>query len=91
MTSVPEVVLAREAEMCYAGVSIVTNWAAGLAGQSLTHKEVVELMGRHLPDLRRLLTRVVSALDEDRDCLCQHAVGGQTPLGPHGKEGAREA
>ncbi|MDF2874551.1 MAG: S-methyl-5-thioinosine phosphorylase, partial [Sporomusa sp.] len=44
MTNVPEVVLAREAEMCYATVSMVTNFAAGISPQPLTHHEVLETM-----------------------------------------------
>jgi 5'-methylthioadenosine phosphorylase len=86
MTSVPEVVLAREAEMCYAGVALVTNWAAGLAGAPLTHHEVLELMDRNLARLRGLLARAIDLLDEERSCPCHSAVRGQTAL--TGKEGA---
>ncbi|MCQ8898410.1 MAG: S-methyl-5'-thioadenosine phosphorylase, partial [Hadesarchaea archaeon] len=46
MTNVPECVLARELEMCYAAVGLVTNFAAGLAGTKLTHTEVAERMER---------------------------------------------
>ncbi|MGE5507194.1 MAG: S-methyl-5'-thioadenosine phosphorylase [Chitinophagales bacterium] len=82
MTSVPEVVLAREAEMCYASIALVTNWAAGLAGCTLTHQEVVELMNANLARLRRLLAETIERLSEERDCACHHAVHSQTPLGP---------
>jgi 5'-methylthioadenosine phosphorylase len=44
MTGVPEVVLAREAQIAYAGVSIVTNLAAGIAPEPLTQAEVLEAM-----------------------------------------------
>ncbi|MGE5509040.1 MAG: hypothetical protein ACM3RP_11235, partial [Chitinophagales bacterium] len=88
MTSVPEVVLAREAEICYAGVALVTNWAAGLAGKPLTHHEVLELMDANLERLRQLLAKVIDRLDENRPCACQTAVKGQAPL--TGKEGKRE-
>ncbi len=90
MTSVPEVVLAREAEMCYAGVALVTNWAAGLAGTKLTHQEVVSLMEANLARLRRLLARAIDLLDEERRCACHTAVGGQAPLGPAGQGGGHE-
>jgi len=39
MTGVPEVVLAREAGICYAVVALITNWAAGMAGKPLSHTE----------------------------------------------------
>lgn len=90
MTSVPEVVLAREAEMCYAGVALVTNWAAGLAGEKLTHQEVVSLMEANRPRLRALLARTIEVVEE-RECSCRTAVRGQSPLGPGGGEGRREA
>ena len=32
MTAMPEASLAREAEICYAGISVVTNYAAGITG-----------------------------------------------------------
>lgn len=49
MTGVPEVVLAREAGISYAGVSIVTNFAAGISELPLTQAEVVETMCHSLP------------------------------------------
>jgi 5'-methylthioadenosine phosphorylase len=44
MTNVPEVTLAREAGLCYASLSLVTNYGSGLSPQPLTHQEVVEEM-----------------------------------------------
>lgn len=48
MTSVPEVVLAREAGLCYASVGMVTNYAAGLVDYPLSHEEVLELSLIHI-------------------------------------------
>ncbi|MGE5554283.1 MAG: S-methyl-5'-thioadenosine phosphorylase [Betaproteobacteria bacterium] len=90
MTSVPEVVLAREAEMCYAGVALVTNWAAGLAGTKLTHQEVVALMEANLARLRKLLARTIDLIDEKAHCACHTAVSGQVPLGSQGREDGHE-
>ncbi len=49
MTGVPEVTLAREANISYAGVSIVTNLAAGISPEPLTQAEVIEAMKIALP------------------------------------------
>lgn len=46
MTNVPEVCLAREAEMCYATISMVTNYAAGISSEPMAHAEVVARMKR---------------------------------------------
>ncbi len=70
MTGVPEVVLAREAEICYASVGVVTNYAAGITGETLSGDEVHKLMGQIRPDLLALLTEAIARLDPDADCLC---------------------
>jgi len=70
MTGVPEVVLAREAELCYASVGVVTNYAAGITGEMLSADEVHKLMGQLRPDLLALLTQAITRLDPDADCLC---------------------
>ncbi len=70
MTGVPEVVLAREAGLCYATICVVTNYAAGIADQPLTGGEVGELMSGRLPFLREILVEVAQSLDEDWECSC---------------------
>lgn len=76
MTGVPEVVLAREAEICYATVTMVTNYAAGLQANRLTHEEVVEMMRTNTENLRRLIMHTIAAIDPERTCICQWAVSG---------------
>ncbi len=73
MTNVPEVVLAREAELCYAAVAIATNDAAGVTGHTLTHGEVEEMMSARIGDLRRLLATLMETF-VDHDCGCRHAL-----------------
>lgn len=70
MTGVPEVVLAREAGICYATVAISTNFAAGLAGRPLSHEEVVEAMGRATADVRRLLVAAIENLSTEPCTIC---------------------
>ncbi|HOP75521.1 MAG TPA: S-methyl-5'-thioadenosine phosphorylase [Bacillota bacterium] len=61
MTGVPEVVLARELGLCYANISIVTNWAAGISPQALSHAEVVEIMAENQEKLRQLITECLAS------------------------------
>lgn len=77
MTNVPEVVLAREAGLCYATVGVITNLAAGLAGAPLTHQEVVEVMNRASERLRNLLQTTIGRLTP-RGCTCA-SLGGPWP------------
>ena len=74
MTNVPEVVLAREAEMCYATISIVTNFAAGMSANPLTHKEVLDMMQSSIERFRNLTTAVLDSIDIAVDCSCQRAL-----------------
>jgi len=46
MSTVPEVIAARHMGVPVAGISVVTNHAAGLSRQRLSHQEVEEVAGR---------------------------------------------
>lgn len=74
MTNVPEVTLAREAELCYATISMVTNFAAGISLTQLTHGEVVDTMKANEKNLQSLLLKVIDQLDPIADCSCQQAM-----------------
>ena len=65
MTGAPECALAREAEICYAGVSIVTNLAAGISPHPLTHMEVMDEMEKALPKLAQLFLATARAYEDD--------------------------
>jgi 5'-methylthioadenosine phosphorylase len=69
MTAVPEVVLARELGLCYANISIITNWAAGIGGK-LSHGEVVEVMGENQEKLRRLIAEGLLGIPSEFGCGC---------------------
>lgn len=75
MTNVPEVVLAREAGLCYALVAMVTNFAAGISPTPLTHEEVLRVMAAHGARIRSLLGRAVGMIPPQRHCSCGRAAG----------------
>lgn len=75
MTQVPEVILARELEMCYAGIGIVTNSAAGIQ-DNITHEEVVDVMDKIIPKVKELLVDSVDKVPVERDCRCADALEG---------------
>ena len=81
MTSVPECVLAREAGLCYATLAVVTNYAAGISQQPLSHKEVVEVMGRSQAELRRLIFAAIESIPQERSCACAGAAAELGSLG----------
>lgn len=77
MTGVPEVVLARELRICYAGISTITNWAAGLSKHPLSHHEVVAVMKDNQEKLRELIIGCLTiVINGDFNCQCgQNAQG----------------
>lgn len=78
MTQCPEAVLARELEMCYASVAIVTNFAAGISPTKLTHSEVVELMEKKGNEIKLLLMAAIKYIPRERRCPCKDALKGAT-------------
>ena len=72
MTNVPEVVLAAEAEMRYVTISMVTNAAAGMSGEELTHGEVLDMMADMSGRMKALLQRAIETVDENEDAPALH-------------------
>ena len=62
MSTVPEVISARTLGVRSLGLSLVTNWAAGIAPTPLDHEEVVAMGRRTAGTLERLLRRIVREL-----------------------------
>jgi len=75
MTSVPEVVLARELGMCYASIGMVTNEAAGIATHPLTHAEVMESMKELGVKVAQLIQATFEVGTPSLNCLCASANG----------------
>ena len=76
MTGMPEAVLARELEICYASLAVVTNRAAGLTGEKLTTAEVVEAMGQAKQKIQDLIMASLDVIPEERACPCKDALKG---------------
>ncbi|MGO9613743.1 MAG: S-methyl-5'-thioadenosine phosphorylase [Dissulfurispiraceae bacterium] len=74
MTAMPEAVLARELELCLAGISVVTNYAAGIAEHKLKAGEVVETMKGALESIKLLVREAVLRIPSSRGCPCKTAL-----------------
>ncbi|MDT0343116.1 S-methyl-5'-thioadenosine phosphorylase [Streptomyces litchfieldiae] len=80
MTGHPEAILARELELCYTSLALVTDLDAGAEiGEGVSHTEVLEVFAENVGRLRDVLFDVVGRLPKDRECLCATALNGQDP------------
>jgi 5'-methylthioadenosine phosphorylase len=75
MTGIPEAVLARELEICYAAFCFVSNMAAGIQ-ERLTPFEVTKISESIMPKLEQVLIETVKALPFEREgnCPCANAL-----------------
>lgn len=62
MSTVPEVIVARHADMRVLGISCVTNMAAGILDQPLSHEEVMATADRVRDTFLALVTNIVGKL-----------------------------
>lgn len=75
MTNLQEAKLAREAELCYATMALVTDYDVWYEGEEdVTLEQVLENVRRNVETAQAIVRRVVPALDLERDCGCRHAV-----------------
>jgi len=74
MTALPEAKLAREAEICYATVAMVTDWDCWRGeAEGVTLEMVLATMRQNVQDIKRALPLLVEALADRQDCPCRHA------------------
>ena len=79
MTQYPECMLARELEMSYVNLSLITDYDAGLVGdapdaKAVTNQDVIEIFRANLNNLRKVVLRFVETLPDTsespaRNCL----------------------
>ncbi|MFD1850295.1 purine-nucleoside phosphorylase [Oceanobacillus bengalensis] len=62
MSTVPEVIVARHANMNVIGISCITNMAAGILDQPLSHEEVIETTEKVREDFLGLVKATVQGL-----------------------------
>ncbi|MEO0138938.1 MAG: MTAP family purine nucleoside phosphorylase [candidate division WOR-3 bacterium] len=76
MTAVPEAFLARELEICYTLITVITNMAAGISTTKLTTEEVLSVSSRLKQEIINALPEIVKRLPEERDPECAEALKG---------------
>ena len=73
MTLVPECVLAREAELCYASVATVTDYDCW-KDHPVSAEEIVSMMKANVEKVKKTLSATISKLPKERSCECKCAL-----------------
>ncbi len=78
MTQYPEVALARELEMCYVNISLITDYDVGLEGagiEPVTAEEVMRVFGDNNRKVRELIFKLIPMIPTEREqCSCGSAL-----------------
>ncbi len=73
MTLVPECVLAREAQVCYASIATVTDYDAW-KDHAVTAGDVGKVMRENVEKVKKILTKTVAEIPEEKSCECRFAL-----------------
>ncbi len=80
MTQYPEVALARELEMCYLGIAIVTDYDVGLKGRPdikpVSVESAIKILKQNNEKIKDLILGIIPKLpnSEERNCICANAL-----------------
>ncbi len=77
MTSYPETMLARELELCYATIAMVTDYDVGVeGGEAVSAERVMEVFGENNERLRELLFAAIPRIGVQPEDVCANALHG---------------
>jgi 5'-methylthioadenosine phosphorylase len=80
MTQYPEAILARELEMCYTNILLITDYDAGLTGQKaikpVTTEEVIKVFGQNIENVKKVILNMIEFIPEKQGCKCNEALKG---------------
>ena len=75
MTNLPEAKLAREAEMCYSTIALVTDFDCWRQSEEeVTGEMIIENLRRNVLTAQRMLTALMPVLPAERSCACATAL-----------------
>jgi 5'-methylthioadenosine phosphorylase len=80
MTVYPELILARELELCYANIAIITDYDTGLKSDSnikpVSLEEVIRVFKENNEKIKELLFNIIPKIPKERKCICSNALEG---------------
>lgn len=80
MTEYPEIVLAREKEMCYCAIAIATDYDSGLVAggevQPVSVDEIVKMFQKNITKAKGIVLAMIKNWPKRTTCNCQKALNG---------------
>lgn len=73
MTLIPEVILARELEICYLSLAMITDYDVWQP-HPVQFKKLVKTMKDNIEKIKKLLISAVPKIKEERKCSCREAL-----------------
>jgi len=75
MTALPEAKLAREAEICYAMMAIVTDYDCwNETAETVSTEMVISNLKNSIASAKKILRHAITSLPSSRSCACTHAL-----------------
>jgi 5'-methylthioadenosine phosphorylase len=78
MTQYPEVALAREMEMCYVGISLITDYDTGVKDDSsvkaVTTADILKVLAENNERVKKMIINMVEKIDTNYHCSCHEAL-----------------
>jgi 5'-methylthioadenosine phosphorylase len=69
MTLYPECILAKEAELCYVSIAMVTDYDVW-AEKPVSTKEIMKTLHKNVKNFKNLIVEAIPRLPEERNCSC---------------------
>jgi len=73
MTLVPECVLAREAEICYANIAMVTDYDVW-KDHPVCVEDIVKTMKANIENVKQIITETIKKIPKEKNCECKNAL-----------------
>jgi len=73
MTLVPECVLAREAEICYANIAMVTDYDVW-KDHPVCVEDIVKTMKANIENVKQVITETIKKIPKEKNCECKNAL-----------------
>jgi len=75
MTLVPECILAREAEICFANMSLVTDYDVW-KDHPVCIGDIVKVMTANIENVKKIIAETIKVIPSEQTCTCNKALDG---------------